>query len=298
MRAEARPPAVGPRAEPKAGPRRRGLARGVRLDPAGEEELGGEDEEAEDALVDQGRAAIEDELGADPGAGPIVRLLARQTAVLAAALPRRPRERDDFGMLLGEAGEDGQPVVQGGARGAAAMETLRVAFEQRPEVPIAAVRRNLARALGADETAPADAEEYLRRFGAFQRHRDLGHVQSLLAHIWNLMELDQVDRAHAEVGLAMMALEQVTLDDRWDLAYLLTHQAEPSAQMMGRQPERSSLRPFSRLAEPRWIAAAVGYLRDIDLMAERRRKRSEDGPIPKAPRKGDQGGGKGGEKGT
>ena len=112
------------------------------------------------------------------------------------------------------------------------------------------------------------------------------------------MGLDQVDRALAGVGLAMVALEQVTLDDRWDLAYLLTHQTEPSAQMMGRQPERSSLRPFSRLAEPRWIAAAVGYLRDIDLMAERRRKRSEDGPIPKAPRKGDQGGGKGGEKGA
>ena len=97
----------------------------------------------------------------------------------------------------------------------------------------------------------------------------------------------------------MMALEQVTLDDRWDLAYLLTHQTEPSSQMMGRQPERSSLRPFSRLAEPRWIAAAVAYLRDIDLMSERRRKRSEDGPNPKAPRKwADRGGGKGGDKGT
>ena len=126
----------------------------------------------------------------------------------------------------------------------------------------------------------------------------MGHAQSLLARIWNLMELDQVDRAHAEVGLAMMALEQVTLHDRWDLAYLLTHQTEPSSQMMGRQPERSALRPFSGLAEPRWIAAAVAYLRDIDLMSERRRKRNEDGPNPKAPRKGDQGDGKGGGKAT
>ena len=146
--------------------------------------------------------------------------------------------------------------------------------------------------------APADAEEYLRRFGAFQRHRDLGHAQTLLAHMWNLLEMDQVDRAHAEVGLTLMALEQVTLDDRWGLACFLTHQTEPSSQMMGRQPERNALRPFSRLAEPRWIAAAVAYLRDIDLMAERRRKRNEDGPNPKAPRKGDQGDGKGGGKAT
>ena len=42
---------------------------------------------------------------------------------------RRPRERDDIGTLLGEGGEDGQPVAQGGARGAAAMETLRSAVQ-------------------------------------------------------------------------------------------------------------------------------------------------------------------------
>ena len=60
----------------------------------------------------------------------------------------------------------------------------------------------------------------------------------------------------------------------------------------------ADLSPFSRLAEPRWIAAAVAYLRDIDLMSERRRKRNEDGPNPKAPRKGDQGDGKGGGKAT
>ena len=83
---------------------------------------------------------------------------------------------------------------------------------------------------------------------------------------------------------------------RLGLAFLFARLTEPSARMMGRQPERSSLRPFSRLAEPRWIAAAVAYLGDIDLMTERRRKRNEDGPNPKAPRKGDQGDGKGGGK--
>ena len=98
------------------------------------------------------------------------------------------------------------------------METLRVARERRPEVPIAAVRRNLARALGADEAAPADAEEYLRRFGVCRRRRDLGRARSLLAQIWSPMRLDQVDRARADVGLTEMALEQVMLDDRGGVA--------------------------------------------------------------------------------
>ena len=46
------------------------------------------------------------------------------------------------------------------------------------------------------------------------------------------------------------------------------------------------------------LGRRVGYLQDIDLMSERRRKRSEDGPNPKAPRRWeDRGGGKGGDKG-
>ena len=56
------------------------------------------------------------------------------------------------------------------------MEMLGVAFEQRPEVPIVAMRRDLARALGADEATSADAEEYHRRFGVFQGRRGLGRA--------------------------------------------------------------------------------------------------------------------------
>ena len=47
------------------------------------------------------------------------------------------------------------------------------------------------------------------------------------------------------------------------------------------------------------LGRRVGYLQDIDLMSERRRKRSEDGPNPKAFRKReDRGGGRGGDKGA
>ena len=46
------------------------------------------------------------------------------------------------------------------------------------------------------------------------------------------------------------------------------------------------------------LGRRVGYLQDIDLMSERRRKRSEDDPNSKALRRWeDRGGGKGGDKG-
>ena len=52
-------------------------------------------------------------------------------------------------------------------------------------------------------------------------------------------------------------------------------------------------------ASPRTgLRRRVGYFQDIDLMVERRRRGSEDGPNPKAFRKReDRGGGKGGGKG-
>ena len=228
------------------------------------------------------RQAIEQELGADPGGDPVVRLLARQTAVLTAALGRGQRPGDQgLDVLLGGGDGGGSQGPIGGARGAAALEVLRNRLETRPDLFVTAVRKNMARALGTALDQPTDCEEYTRRHGTFGRHRDLGYVQMLVANVWNLLETDRVHAAHAAVSLLLVALEQTCLDDRWDLGYLLTHRPDPPRETLIRQPDRSGLRPFSRLAEPQWVAAGIAYCKDVDAMAERRRKRDGGDPNPK-----------------
>ena len=82
------------------------------------------------------------------------------------------------------------------------------------------------------------------------------------------------------MAFLLVAIEQTCLDDRWDLGYLLTHRPDPPWSTIGRQPERSGLRPFSRLDEPQWVAAGIAYCKDVDAMTERRRKRDGSDPNP------------------
>ena len=144
----------------------------------------------------------------------------------------------------------------------------------------------MARALGKVLDQPTDCEEYTRRHRTFGRHRDLGYVQMLVANIWNLLETDRVDAAHAAVSLLLVAIEQTCFDDRWYLGYLLTHRPDPPWNTINRQPDRSGLRPFGRLAEPQRVAAGIAYCKDVDAMAERRRKRDGGDPNPKPGRYG------------
>jgi hypothetical protein len=217
-----------------------------------------------------GQPGREDEIvdAETEGQDTLIRLLAKQTQILESM--RRPR--DPLGVLLGGGSELGPGGGPAGARGAAAMELHHEELLRYPERISAMVRRNMARALGTDPSAAQDAEEYLRRFGAFQRQRSLGYVFALLANVWNKMELEQTAAAQAALGLALVAIEQVTIDNRWDLAYLLTHSPDPPWNAIDRTPTTDAMRPFSRLADPRWIASGIAYIRDVDAMAERRRK--------------------------
>ena len=87
-------------------------------------------------------------------------------------------------------------------------------------------------------------------------------------------------------------------DGRWPLAWLLSLQPEPPWSTMFRRKETMQLRPFGRLADARWIAAATGYIRDMDrLNSVRRAAASQTGveqpPGGAPPGKGKKGEGKG-----
>ena len=110
--------------------------------------------------------------------------------------------------------------------------------------------------------------------------------------------------AHASLSLLLVAAEQCALDDgRWPLAWLLSLQPEPPWATMSRKKEVIALRPFGRLADARWIAAATGYIRDMDRLNTVRRTAAglpRTDPDQAAPGagggKGKEGKGKGNEK--
>ena len=93
-----------------------------------------------------------------------------------------------------------------------------------------------------------------------------------LATVWDQLRAGEVAAAHGSLSLLLVAAEQCAMDDgRWPLAWLLSLQPEPPWATMSRRKEVLPLRPFGRLADARWIAAATGYIRDMDRLNTVRR---------------------------
>eukprot|EP00974_Lingulodinium_polyedra_P012069 1165136-Lingulodinium_polyedra.AAC.1 len=63
-------------------------------------------------------------------------------------------------------------------------------------------------------------------------------------------------------------MDQVCRDNRWELAALMGQLPEPDSEAMARAADRGALVNHSRLAEPRWAAAAAAYLRDGAALQE------------------------------
>eukprot|EP00974_Lingulodinium_polyedra_P041102 3949921-Lingulodinium_polyedra.AAC.1 len=71
------------------------------------------------------------------------------------------------------------------------------------------------------------------------------------------MELQEYSMAQARLGLALVSMDQVCRDNRWELAALMGQLPEPDSEAMARAADRGALVNHSRLAEPRWAAAAA-----------------------------------------
>ena len=75
----------------------------------------------------------------------------------------------------------------------------------------------------------------------------------------------------------MVFVEQAALDNgRTSLAWLMTGLPEPNYGLVSSTPARSSVKPFSRLASPTWVAANIGYLKDLDFLENPIRSNDRD----------------------
>ena len=87
------------------------------------------------------------------------------------------------------------------------------------------------------------------------------------------------------------SLDQAALDGNWSIAYLISLLEEPPSQMMSeKQNPLSSLgRPFAGMVPAQWSAVALAYLREMDLLQNRKNeskiakpvKREDPTPSPK-----------------
>ena len=136
----------------------------------------------------------------------------------------------------------------------------------------AAIRRNALQELGMDQSREDGSvmRRYIERRIPLQEHRLLCHVATLAAEGWAQAFATQNHQMLGFLGLLLMFVEQVALDQgKVQLGWLLTGLPEPNHQVHFSHRKKPGLKPFSRLANPVWVSANLAYLRDLDFLETR-----------------------------
>ena len=141
---------------------------------------------------------------------------------------------------------------------------------------------------------------YVREFFRMGTARSMGYLVFGMAAVSDLMCRKKYDEADDLLALILAASEQACIDSgRWNTGWLLTHLQEPPWDLLGRQPATDAIRPFARLPDPVWVAAAIAHNKDVLALREARRpagarqqQQQNQSPLPKG-----RGRGRGG-KGT
>lgn len=75
-------------------------------------------------------------------------------------------------------------------------------------------------------------------------------------------------------------VEQAALDaGRMTMAWLLVGLPEPNWAIIEKNQVRRTIRPFSKLARPAWMAANLAFLKDLDYMETRLKDNKIDKPL-------------------
>ena len=140
-----------------------------------------------------------------------------------------------------------------------------------------------------------DPLAYLERFGAFAGRHEEGLRHWALGHILQALWMEDFPRAADLAALLFAAEEQSGLDGGcWDAAWLLTLLEDPPPAILDRRPVRQgtqSMTSFSPLWNAEWTTITMAYVREMDLLATRRREMATPARLPGGAQQGPTGAG-------
>ena len=170
-----------------------------------------------------------------------------------------------------------------GTRGSAGRARLQQELAAQRGVFFDAVVQSMARRMSPTSPHEADHQvllsrgvsgtRYLERFGGYERQRELGYLMFQIMTVFDFMMSGNGPASRDALALLAVMVEQMVMDNgRIEVASLLVLQEDPPASIFtNRQVVATSRsRSFSPLADQRWITVALAYLREMDLIANKR----------------------------
>ena len=160
-----------------------------------------------------------------------------------------------------------------GARGTLALEKLHRAMQKHPGA-FADRMEVLAAAVDGSEVDKDLGLNYVRTHLPVGRQRTLGNLMFVLGHIHQALKEQQLDRARFLTMAAISMGEQFSMDENWTAAWKVYGLPAPPWSDWA-QADTASLRrdhAHSRLMDSRWTGAAIGAMKDEEVLRKRRGK--------------------------
>lgn len=133
--------------------------------------------------------------------------------------------------------------------------------------------------LGPGQQYPGLLRDYLEKRVPLGTFKLLTQVGYLMAHAYEVGARTGNLELQGFGSKGMIFVEQTALDEgRTSLSWLLTALPEPNFSQVQLTRAKTSVRPFSRLSSASWIAANVGYLRDLDFLETKIRASEKETP--------------------
>ena len=134
---------------------------------------------------------------------------------------------------------------------------------------------------------------YLERFGGFRDQKTWGLVMWQLAQIFDLLASDQIEGAKDVLALLVVMVDQTVLDSgQPDLGWILSLQEDPPGPLFtaAQASTGGAVRPCSHLADPKWLAVALSYVKEMETSTAKRAELTKGkaaalpaDSVPKAP---------------
>eukprot|EP00971_Amphidinium_carterae_P142429 2821347-Amphidinium_carterae.2 len=182
-----------------------------------------------------------------------------------------------------------------GARGCAARSAFIDAIPKKATQHVEAFKKRLAVALDMDVSAlqPGSLRAYFQMRSPLGSHKLLTYNAFLVARHWELLEgvrqkvmalppparatvLPSHDHAMFQVALHAIFLDQTAIDNgRYGMSWHLTSLPAPPFNLTRSHTDRFGEEPFTQLCDPTWVTVVLGYLRDLEVVAQRSQKYNE-----------------------
>ena len=228
-----------------------------------------------DHVETEAAALMEERIGEGGGSDMVRAMFAQSTAITALAAQIANMSGDPIGELASSSSGFT-------SKGAAGRMKLQQELAAQKGTFFAAVVSNMGRrmhpAMMLDATPMQLAgqgitmSKYVERFGGYGKARDFGHVMWQVALIMDHLQMENWQGAMDATALLAVCLEQTALDGSMDVGLLLSLSEDPPSGVFTNR----SLAPLSRgkafapLASQLWIAVALSYIKELDLITQKR----------------------------